>query len=760
MIRHRPAGLGHPYRLEPDQRVPVRPVAGEPVELRATTDLGTTALDAEIVIDGIHQIVAATSRPSPEPAGPRQRPRRGWSIQLDAPSAGSRVTYRFVGGRSRTRWFEYQTGAWTSDAKGASLACDGPQLVAGSVAWLRAEDGPWRVRLALRLEDGAHVVGFGERFDALDQRGRRLDATVFEQYKDQGNRTYLPVPFAIVVPADAATNGWGFHVRSTGRTWYDVGATDSDRIWIEIELDPSEAAPRIEVAIYEGAPADVLAAFLAETGRPRVPPAWIFRPWMSGNEWNSQARAEAEVQRSLDEGIPVGVLVLEAWSDESTFAAFRDAQYPVHPDGSPHELRDFTFPEGGAWPDPVGFVERMHRLGIRVLLWQVPLLKADPSPGSQARADRETALERGYVIREADGRAYRNRGWWFPRALLPDWTNNEAVDWWLAKRRYLVDEVGIDGFKTDGGEHAWGAGLRYADGTSGIQTNNRFPVLYQAAYHRLLREAGREPVTFSRAGFTGAGATPCHWAGDEVSSWAAFRASITAGLTAAASGIFFWGWDLAGFSGEIPDAELFLRGAAMATFCPIMEYHSEFNDHRRPSRDRTPWNIAERTGDPGVLTAYRRFAELREHLVPYLVEQAARSAERARPLMRPLFFEWPNDPVVWDYPYQYLLGDHLLVAPVVEPGVEQVEVYVPEGTWADALNRCRVIGPARIAVRVPRDEIPVMVRISASGGSAESLGDLLHAGRRVSRGGGYDPLGSGRPAAPWTCSMKQASRHI
>lgn len=728
MIRHRPAGLGHPYRLEPDQRVPVHPVAGEPMELCATTDQATENLDVEIQIDGVTSRFAATSRLSPAPSGPTERPRRAWSLQLDAPTSGIRVAYRFIGRRSKTRWFTFVAGTWTADVTGAIVTCESPRLIPGSVAWLRADQGPWRVRLALRLEEGAHVVGFGERFDALDQRGRRLDASVFEQYKDQGNRTYLPMPFAIVIPIDASAGGWGFHLRTTRRTWYDVGATDPDRVWVEVELDPATPAPHIEVAIFEGSPYEVLAAFLAETGRPSLPPAWIFRPWMSGNEWNTQARAVAEVQRSLDEAIPVGVLVLEAWSDESTFVAFRDAVSAVHPDGSPHDLLDFTFPPDGAWPDPAGFIDWLHRSGIKVLLWQIPLLKADPPPGSQARADRDTALERRYVVRGADGRPYRNRGWWFPRALLPDWTNAEAVDWWLAKRRYLIDDLHVDGFKTDGGEHAWGADLVYADGSRGSETNNRYPNLYAVAYHRLMREAGREPVTFSRAGFTGAGATPVHWAGDEVSSWAAFRASITAGLTVGASGVFFWGWDLAGFSGEIPDADLYLRAAAMACFCPIMQYHSEFDGHRLPSRDRTPWNIAERMGDPDVLTIYRRFAELRERLNPYLIEQAARSVERARPLMRALFFDWPHDPVIWEYPYQYLLGDDLLVAPVVEPGMERIDVYAPEGEWASLWDGSRIVGPARITVSAPRDEIPVMVRLSGFGGIPESLRGIADQG--------------------------------
>ena len=500
-----------------------------------------------------------------------------------------------------TRWFDVTVAGWSSE--GGHLLFDALRStdlpVVGSLAWLRAEAGPVRARFALRLPPGAHVVGFGERFDHLDQRGLRLDATVFEQYKGQDNRTYMPMPFAIVVPTDGAP-GWGFHVRTSRRTWFDAGSTEPDLLWIEVELDPDQLDPTLEVAIYDGGPGQVLAAFLAEVGRPVLPPDWVFRPWMSGNEWNTQARVRAEVERSLAEGIPTGVVVVEAWSDEATFAAFRDARYEIHADGSPHRLADFTFPEDGAWPDPKGLIDWLHERHIRLLLWQVPLLPERPSRAGQARADRDTMVARGYGVREANGRPYRNRGWWFPGALMPDWTNPEAAAWWLEKRRYLLEEVGIDGFKTDGGEHAWGAELRYADGTRGDVTNNRYPVLYAAAYHDLVRSAGREPVTFSRSGFTGAGSYPLHWAGDEDSTWAAFTASITAGLTAGTSGVFFWGWDLAGFSGEIPDAELYLRAAAMACLCPIMQYHSEFNHHRQPCRDRTPWNIAERTGDTSV----------------------------------------------------------------------------------------------------------------------------------------------------------------
>jgi alpha-glucosidase (family GH31 glycosyl hydrolase) len=637
--------------------------------------------------------------------------RRAWWLQLDPLPALTRLAYRFIGddGRQRTRGFDTVVAGW-SPAGGRlrirAVGSDDERLDPGSVAWLVADAGPIRVRFALGLAADDHVLGFGERFDRLDQRGRQLDVTVFEQYKHQGARSYLPMPFAIVVGDD----GWGFHVQTSRRTWYDVGSTDPSRLWVDVELDPAEIDPEVIVTTYAGRPPEVLAAFLGETGAPKLAPDWVFRPWASSNEWNTEARVRAEVERGLAEGIPVGTVVIEAWSDEATFVAFRDAQYEVHEDGAPHRLADFTFPPDGAWPDPKRLVDWLHGLGIRVILWQIPLQRPRPVPTGQARADRDTMVARSYAVRDGRGRPYRNRGWWFRGSLMPDFTNPEARAWWLAKRRYLVEDLGIDGFKTDGGEHAWGHDLRYVDGTRGDATNNRYPNLYAAAYHELMASCGREPVTFSRAGFTGASSVPCHWAGDEDSTWAAFRASITAGLTAGASGILYWGWDLGGFSGEIPTAELYMRATAMATFCPIMQFHSEFDHHRVPSNDRSPWNIAERTGEPRVLATFRRYARLRERLLPYLSEQVRCSAGSGRPLMRALAFDWPDDPGIWGFPQQYLLGDELLIAPVTAPGASTWDVYLPDGEWIDAWTGDAVAGSTTIERAVPVDLIPVYIR--------------------------------------------------
>ncbi|MGP4084878.1 glycoside hydrolase family 31 protein [Streptomyces sp. KR55] len=730
MIRHRPHGSGHAYTPTDDQIVPAHPLADETFEVRASTNGSYRNVSCEWQTDGAPTVLEATvesdaagraddsggdsdSHLAAAASGAGSGDRLRWVVRPQPLAEGQRARYRFTGttkdGRtSRTSWHTVTPAAWRDAAPGVTVTGPAARLADGTLSSLIAADGSvLRVRFALRLAPGEHVVGFGERYDAVDQRGLTLDAQVFEQYKSQGfaRRTYLPMPFAQVIGGD----GWGFHIRTSRRTWYDVGATDRNLLWIEAETGSDGT---IETVCWAGTPAEVLDSFLDEAGRPEELPDWVFRLWASGNEWNTQKRVMAEMDAHRDLDIPVGALVIEAWSDEATFTVFRDAEYEVTEDGAPHRLKDFTFPEDGAWPDPRGMVEELHDRDIKVLLWQIPLMKMRPAPRGQAAADAKAMIDNGYCVLEQDGkRPYRNRGWWFPQALMPDLTHPEGREWWLDKRRYLVDEIGIDGFKTDGGEHAWGYDLRYADGTGGAVTNNLFPVEYPRAYGELLRECGKAPVTFSRAGFTGSQNAGAFWAGDEDSTWDAFRHSVNAGITASACGIVYWGWDIAGFSGDVPTAELYLRAAAASAFMPVMQYHSEYNHHRTPLRDRTPWNIADRSGRPEVLEIFRFYAKLRDRLVPYLSAETRAGLAQGKPLMRGLFFDYAADERIWDFPDHFTLGSALLVAPVTQEGAESKEVYLPAGTeWIDVWTGERHQGGAAVRRATPLDVVPVYVR--------------------------------------------------
>jgi alpha-glucosidase (family GH31 glycosyl hydrolase) len=735
MIRHRPSGSGHPYSDDTEQRSPVQPVAGQPLRLGVRTSGDIDDVTLELHVDGEYARsvpltrVARSSRGQAVDGGHlasaqarTARAAGGWQVELDAPAAHAVLHYRFAatgadGRIQRTRWFETRVAGWRPAPAGA-LAIEGSAVaVHDGVEVLDDGVRVHRVRFVLPLAPGEHVTGFGERYDALDHRGTRLDSVVFEQYKSQGahRRTYLPMPFAHVVGGQ----GWGFHVRTSRRVWFDVGEASPEALTVEAEVDAASTdSDVLTLALYAGTPTEVLDAFLGETGRPRALPDWVFGLWASGNEWNTQSEVERQMALHREHGVPVRNVVIEAWSDEKSFTIFRDAEYRVREDGGPMRLADFTFPAEGAWPDPKGMVDALHAHDVRVHLWQIPLIKLRPHPTGQAAADARAALANDVLIRETapDGtlRPYRNRGWWFPLSLMPDLTDQRAADWWTEKRRYLVEEVGIDGFKTDGGEHAWGEDLVYLDGSSGDASNNRFPVAYAAAYGRLLESAGKAPVTFSRAGFTGSAAHGAFWAGDENSTWEAFRWSMLAGLSAASCGIVYWGWDIAGFSGPIPDAELYVRAMAASVFVPVMQYHSEFNHHKLPSNDRTPWNIAERTGDADVIAEVRGLVELRERLIPYLAESAASTVETSVPLMRPLYFDHPADPRVWEHPLQWMLGSDLLVAPVLEPGATAWDVYLPAGEWTEARTGESYEGGRVVTADVSsRTSVPLFVRAAA-----------------------------------------------
>ncbi|TCO40596.1 galactose mutarotase-like protein [Kribbella antiqua] len=712
MITHRPFGIEHPYAASPDQRVPVLPLAGESVRLGVVVSPDVTRVVCEWDSSELELSPATdTSGDAAALAGGEGHLSEAQAKSLGADGAWFVVTppitepvrYRFhayTSGSSAesTEWFEVCPATWMPSG-GQIRGAEG--RVRG-VEWLVSAQQTHRARFRLEFRPGDHLVGFGERYDVLDQRGRSLDAVVFEQYKSQGvhGRTYLPMPFAQVVNADG--NGWGFHVRTSRRTWF---SSDDTELLVEVALG-DEAV--VDLGIYQGSPTKVLTAFLDEAGRAEDLPSWVFRLWASGNEWNTQDLVMARMDAHRDLDIPVGTVVIEAWSDEEGITIWRDAQYDVTPDGSAHKASDFSYPADGAWPAPKEMIDELHRRGIKVVLWQIPLQKTEFSTG-QVAADAEAMVREGHAVLEADGTAYHNRGWWFPKALMPDLSVQRTRDWWTEKRRYLVEEFDVDGFKTDGGEHAWGHDLRYADGRRGDEGNNLFPVHYARAFGDLLRSAGKAPVTFSRAGFTGSQAHGIFWAGDEDSTWAAFRSSITAGLTAASCGIVYWGWDLAGFSGPVPDAELYLRATAASTFMPIMQYHSEFNHHQLPLRDRTPWHVAETTGDDRVVPLFRQYAVLREKLVPYLAAQAAATISTDRPLMRPLFFDHFNDPEVWNHPYQYLLGNELLVNPVLEPGATTWTSYLPEGEWYDVWTG-DTVSRGLISRDVPLDVIPVYTR--------------------------------------------------
>ncbi|MCL2085267.1 MAG: glycoside hydrolase [Oscillospiraceae bacterium] len=529
-----------------------------------------------------------------------------------------------------------------SDAAAVQRTCGLSSLTLGAELSL---DGPFSA-----------VYGFGERFDAFNQIGLERKIQVYEKFTEQGAHTYMPVPFCLT---DA-----GFGVYIDTKQVIAISTRRGDKVSSLYAKLPDGA----DVHILHGAPEEIMDGFTRLTGRPKLPPDWAFGLWMSAHRWNTRELVERQTDMAIEHGMKPAVVVIEAWSDEATFYRFDSERFP----------------------DPAGMVRGLHEKGIKCVLWQIPVIKKLDEGQVCPEHDQDCAhaVEKGYAARNPDGTPYTiPEGRWFGGSMIPDFTNPAACDWWFGKRQYLLD-MGVDGFKTDGGEFLYDGGPVFHDGSTGADMQNGYALAYTRAYARFIGE-GR--VLFSRAGFTGSQTAPLHWAGDQRSTWEELRHVLTAGLNAGLSGIAFWGFDIAGFAGRMPSVELYLRAFAMACFSPVMQWHSEPLGGQFAGlmasddmvNDRSPWNIAARYSNPSVIEICRGYTDERQKLLPYLLEEAAFCAQTGRPLMAPIFFGAHTDKRAYSIEDQYMLGRRLMVAPALREGMTGREVYFPAGLWRD-----------------------------------------------------------------------------
>ena len=229
------------------------------------------------------------------------------------------------------------------------------------------------------------------------------------------------------------------------------------------------------------------------------------------------------------------------------------------------------------------------------------------------------------------------------------------------------------------------------------------------------RPCRQDRVLFSRAGFAPQHTAAIHWGGDQQSQNRELKSVLTAGLSAALSGMIFWGFDIAGFAGRLPTLDLYRRAMALGCFCPIMQWHSEPDGGQfrelmpgaEGNNERSPWNMAQAYHCPELLDEMRQLYRLRSRLRPYLVKTAKVCVERNMPMMRPLVYDWPADETAVACEDEFMLGDALLVAPILEENASSRAVYLPAGKWIGYFDGREYHG----AQTIISDEAPIPVFI-------------------------------------------------
>ena len=542
------------------------------------------------------------------------------------------------------------------------------------------------IAVGVRCDADGTFHGFGEQYNATNQRGETFQLLVNEQGNGRdgspglsvGNEhtTYFPMPYYI----DA--RGFGALFDTARRVDVDLCAGDEEIAWFEV----ISGAP-VQWRVFHGPTAlDVIRQLGDLVGRPTQPPAWAYNLWMAAQ--GGWANVLGEVSGLEAASIPVSAFWVQDWGGiRMNFDGGFGVQYIWEPD----EI---------LYPDFAGGVAAIHDAGYKFLTYANPFIV---DPATVAEEDRPARFAPRFDSMDQMGLLLKNRmgethiDFLTPNVpqgdAQPDFSNPATVEFISELLREVVDTYDVDGWMADFGE--WFP----VDGSDAIDRRNTFPIDWQLANRNALEGARPDGdwVMFARSGFTGVqSVAQIHWVGDQETNWSVLDGLPTvvpAMINLGLAGQPFVTHDIAGFArGTGPsNRELFERWTELGAFTPIMRTHDgadKVNNWR--------WNSDEET-----TAHFRKFTYVHCALMDEFMALASEAEETGAPILRHLMLVFPNDRETWDISDQFMIGGSLLVAPVSEEGVTSRSVYFPAGTWYDVWTGESVQGGQRSTVDAP-----------------------------------------------------------
>ncbi len=537
---------------------------------------------------------------------------------------------------------------------------------------------PRPVSFRARFDAGAAFYGLGEKASALDHAGRRFelwnrDPAAYDRGDDP---LYLSAPFLVGLQAGRAA---GLFFDNPHRAWVDVGATERGVV------DYRAAGGELRLYVMAGTPAAVLQRYTALTGRARLPPLWAFGFHQSRYSYFPQARVLEVAKTFRARRLPCDVLHLDIH----------------HMDG----YRSFTW-HPTRFPQPRAMLEALHRSGFKALSIVDPGIKVE-----EGYRVYDEGVARGAFLRWPDGARFEGPVW--PGGChFPDFSSPAVRAWWGEQYRGLLED-GVDAFWNDMNELALltvPTGATVPDalthdaegrGATHAEVHNVYgQLMARASCEGLARlRPGRRPVVLTRSGWAGVQRHALHWTGDNKATWDHLRLSLQMVLNLGLSGVPFTGPDTGGFTGN-PEPELFARWMQLSAFLPFFRVHSVVG-----SRDQEPWAFGE-----VVERVCRATLEWRYRVLPYLYTAAWQATRTGAPVARAMAFEFPDDARFLSLDDQLMVGDALLVAPVLERGARRRAVQLPRGAWFDFWTGARHEGGGTVLVDAPLDAVPVFAR--------------------------------------------------
>ena len=536
-----------------------------------------------------------------------------------------------------------------------------------------------RIICTKNLARNESIFGLGEKGGLLERRGGIYTMWNSDKpcYCIDEDPLYKSIPFFM------SSRRYGIFFDNSWRTTFDFSHRDS----YTFEAD---GGAMVYYIIAGEDYKDILRQYVALTGRPVMPPRWAlgFSQCRGLYTWQDQALEVARRFRSLN--IPCDVI-------------YQDI-------GWTQNLQDFTWREGH-YSNPRAMLDTLHSLGFHMVVSQDPVI-SQRNTRQWAEAD-----SLGLFAKDSrTGRSYDMPWPWGGRCGVVDFTNPAAASWWGDWQQKPIDD-GVDGFWTDMGEPAWSNEeekdrlfMQHFAGPHAAVHN-----MYGLYWDRVVTEEfnRRNPdkrlFQMTRSAFAGMQRYCFSWTGDSgdarrmTDSWEQFAYQIPMMLSAGLGGIPFITGDITGYCGTIEDymeaAELYVRWMQFGLFTPLSRAHHEGDTAVEP------WMFP-----PSAMEAAKKAIELKYTLLPYIYSCAYEAYESGMPLMRAMFLEFPEDRECRRTDMQFMFGESLLVAPVVEKGARTREVYLPKGRWYDWYDGTVYEGGHYVTVPAPLDKTPVLVK--------------------------------------------------
>lgn len=519
-----------------------------------------------------------------------------------------------------------------------------------------------------RLQEEEAIYGMGSRGMELNRRGHEL--LNYNSHEPGNGMGHEVMNYSI--PHLMSSEQYMLLFDNPAKAWMDIGKTCNDTLEYK-----SEGGDMVYYFINGNSFEELIKAYTQLTGNQPLPPLWALGYIQSRFGYRTQEEATHELDKLLEAGYPVDALVLDLYW-------FSDHEQPKC-------MGNLDFNQKH-WPAPKEMIQYFASKGVKT----IPITE----PFFTKNSDHYNALDqKDLLVKNKEGQVRTIPEFFWGEAGLLDVFKSEAKEWMWQRYEYMK-QYGFDGWWVDLCEPE----IHPEDMVHETGTANEVHGVFGHEWAKMLYEGyaqhypDERVFQLSRAGFAGSqrfGVIP--WSGDVRRSWAGLKAQPLIMLGVGMSGVGYMHSDTGGFIYGEKDPELYTRWMQYSVFTPVLRPHASDEIYPEP----TFWSEE-------VQNNIKPFINLRYELLPYNYTLAWKNTTTGMPLARPLFTQFKG--IADNVEDQYMWGDDIMVAPVLDKGVKNRNVYLPKGNWYDLWNHQFLTGDSTINVALTLDKIPVYIK--------------------------------------------------